>query len=400
MRKSWLCLLSMWISLGLVAQSGFEGGYYITNEGERVSCLIRNKDWGFNPRQFKYKTGAENKIITASIASIREFGIGTTHKYQRFIVAFDRTTDNIDKLSLEKEPVNVQDTVFLKVLVEGKASLYYYENGELRRFFMKLEDQPIQQLVYKSYLTENRQVARNESYKQQLAASLQCRDQVPAAEYKYEKKDMVRVFNNYNNCSGGSSTDLTALQGKASFHIALRPGIKFSSFKISRPAAPPVDPNPTHVNFKDQTGFRFGLEAEFVLPMNKNKVSIIFEPTYQYYNSVSTTPAHPATIKYSSLELPIGVRYTFAPERTKSFFFNLQYSPDLAFNSKIDFQNAGSSNLELKPGGTFNLGLGARIKQKYSAELRIAGGRDLAKTNFAWTSNYMSFSFVLGYRLN
>ncbi len=400
MRKSWLWLLSIWFCTDLGAQSGFESGYYITDQGERVSCLIRNKDWGFNPHQFRYKMGPEKGTLTASIASVREFGIGTTHKYQRFIVEFDRTTEDIDKLSLEKEPVNIPDTVFLKVLVEGKASLYLYENGELRRFFMKLGDQPIQQLVYKSYLTENRQVARNETYKQQLAATLQCGNVVSAAAYKYEKREMARLFNNYNSCSGGSSNDYTALQGKSSFHIALRPGIKFASFKISRPAAPPVDPNPTHINFKDQTGFRFGVEAEFVLPMNKNKMSIIFEPTYQYYNSVSTTPSHPATIKYSSLELPVGVRYTIAPEGKASFFFNVQYSPDLAFNSKIDFQNSGSSDLELKPGGSFNFGLGVRIKQKYSAELRIAGGRDLAKTSFAWTSNYTSFSFVLGYRLN
>lgn len=399
MRKSSLWLFAMCVYSGIQAQSGFESGYYITDLGERVNCLIRNKDWGFNPRQFKYKLGTDEKTLTASVDAVREFGIGTTHKYQRFFVAFDRTTDDIDKLSLVADPVNLADTVFLKVLVEGKANLYLYESGGVRRFFLKMDDQPIQQLVYKSYLTENRQVARNETYKEQLAVSLQCGEMVSSDAYKYEKRDMVRIFNRYNRCLGGSSNDFTVQQGKSSFHITIRPGVKFSGFRVSRPAAPPVDPNPTHIHFKDQAGLRFGMEAEFVLPMNNNKMSIIFEPTYQYYNSVSTTPSQPATTRYRSLELPVGVRYTVAPQAKVSFFFNLQYSHDLAFNSKIDFQNAGSSDLELKPGDTFCFGLGALINQKYNAELRIHGSRDLSKTNFAWTSNYSSFSFVLGYRL-
>lgn len=400
MLKNWITLvivLNCSLSFG---QSGFENGYFISDNGEKVNCLIRNKDWGYNPKQFKYKNNADETSLTGTIANIKEFGIGNTHKYQRFIVAFDRTTEEIDKLGLEKEPINILDTIFLRVLVEGPASLYYFESGELRRFFIQKENQPIEQLVYKTYITENRLVARNEYYKQQLLTALDCSNRLPVADLKYEKRELVRAFTIYNQCTGKGSSDLSSLQGKASFNLSIRPGMKFSNFKVSRPASPPVDPNPTNITFKDQTGFRFGIEAEFVLPVNKNKMSIIFEPTFQYYKSTSITAAHPASINYSSLELPIGVRFTFAPEAKTSFFMNFLYSSDLSFNSKIKFQNAGAKDIELKPGGAFCLGAGARIKKRYSAELRIISGRDLTKTNFVWSSNYSYAGLVLGYKIN
>lgn len=400
MRQLFSVLTALFFFTTLMAQSGFESGYFITENGSKVTCFIRNKDWGNNPRQFKYKSNAdEEAILIGSIASVREFGIGNTQKYRKFIVAIDRTTEDIDKLGFEKEPINVSDTIFLKVLVEGKASLYSFESGELRRFFMQIGDEPIQQLVYKSYLTENRLVARNESYKQQLAAALQCGNTLYPENLKYEKRELSRAFTHYNQCSGGTNSDFSSISGKTSVHLTIRPGIKFASFKISRPPAPPVDPNSLNIGFKDQSGFRFGFETELVLPVNKNNLSFIFEPTYQNYRSTSTNPAHPASIRYSSLELPLGLRYTFNPKAKGSFFLNFLYSQDISFDSRIKFENIGYSDLELKPGGAFSFGAGAKIRNRYHVELRLTNGRDLIKTSAIWSSNYSFAGLIVGYTI-
>lgn len=397
--KKYLIVLLLTVSvLNASAQGGFEAGYFITNSGEKINCLIRNKDWGYNPRTFKYRTSENSETLTGDITSVTEFGTGNAQKYKRFTVAFDRTTDEIDKLSMEREPVNTTDTIFLRVVVEGKASLYIYESGELRRFFIQINDEQVQQLVYKSYLANNNQVAKNEAYKQQLQVLLQCGNDLNTKELKYEKRELAKIFTSYNNCSGAVFKDYTVRTEKSHFNINIRPGIKFAALKATRGPIPPVDPNLVNISFKDQTTFRIGIEAEFILPINKNKTSIICEPTFQYFNSVSTTTNQPATVKYTSLEIPIGFRYTFIPYGNSTVFINALYATEIAFNSKIDFPN--STDLILKPGGSFSFGAGMKIKQKYSAELRAGGGKDLLKTSASWSSNYSYFSLVFGYKIN
>ena len=42
------------------------------------------------------------------------------------------------------------------------------------------------------------------------------------------------------------------------------------------------------LKFDSNTNVSLGIEAEFILPFNKNKWAIIFEPTYQYYKTEKT----------------------------------------------------------------------------------------------------------------
>jgi hypothetical protein len=40
-----------------------------------------------------------------------------------------------------------------------------------------------------------------------------------------------------------------------------------------------------NAKFDNKISFRIGLEAEFILPFNKNKWAVFAEPTYQYYKT-------------------------------------------------------------------------------------------------------------------
>ena len=42
--------------------------------------------------------------------------------------------------------------MFLKVLIEGKATLYYYEESNIQKFYYTLDKGNITPLVYKQYL--------------------------------------------------------------------------------------------------------------------------------------------------------------------------------------------------------------------------------------------------------
>lgn len=396
MKKLLLILLPCLTNLSVFSQPGYENGYLITDKGEKINCLIRNRDWGYNPNSIRYKLSPDAAVQTAGIDQITEFAIGTTHKYKRFIVDYDRTVEEIAKLGMEREPINIRDTVFLKVLVEGKSSLYIYENGDLRRFFIQSGNGEVEQLVYKLYLTQGGQVSVNDSYKNQMASLLTCENSPSISDLKYETKELARAVRAHNSCNGGAVTDYATRHVKSSFHLTVRPGIRVSAFNATGTPSTPLGNDPRKYNFEDKITIRFGVEAEFVLPLNKNKWSVLIEPTYQYYKANSTTPDNTTVIDYESVELPVSVRYTFRPDLPTTVFLNLGYCPDLEMNSKINF--ASDPDLVIKTGSNFVAGGGVRFKNKYSFELRANGGRSLLQTYSFWRSNFSSFSVILGYK--
>jgi Outer membrane protein beta-barrel domain len=398
MKKLLWVLFACLSAFSAFSQAGFENGYLINDKGEKINCLIRNRDWGYNPKSIRYKLGPDASVQTATIEHISEFGVGTTHKYKRFVVEYDQSVEEISKLRMERDPINILDTVFLKVLVEGKSSLYIYENGEVRRFFIQSGNGPAEQLVYKFYLTPAGQVSVNDSYKHQMASLLTCENSPSVTDLKYETKELSRAVRAHNSCNGGTVTDYSTRHLKSSFQLSVRPGVRISTFNATGTPSSPLGTDPRKYNFEDKVAVRFGVEAEFVLPLHKTKWSILIEPTYQYYKANSTSPDQSTLVDYESIELPISARYTFNPSSPTTVFLNLGYCPDLEMNSKINFAN--DPDLEIKTGSNFVAGGGIRFKSKFTCELRVNGGRSLLQTYSFWRSNFSSASLIVGYRFH
>ncbi|MFP5304051.1 hypothetical protein R2R70_23005, partial [Cobetia sp. SIMBA_158] len=77
-----------------------------------------------------------------------------------------------------------------------KASLLYYENGNLRRFFFTSNTDEVKQLVYKSYYINQSQIAYNEDFKKQLAEVLNCGiDNKEIQILNYNAKSLTKIFN-------------------------------------------------------------------------------------------------------------------------------------------------------------------------------------------------------------
>ena len=143
------------------------------------------------------------------------------------------------------------------------------------------------------------------------------------------------------------------------------------------------------------------------MPFNKNKWSLIIEPTYQYYKAEKTKETTAlqggeATAKadYKSIELPIGFRHYFFLKNNSKIFINASYLMDFALNSKIEFvRKDGSqlSSLDIKSGSTIALGVGGKLHDKYSIEFRYLIGRNIRKENIYIDSSYATASLILGY---
>ena len=388
------------------SQISFEKGYYIDDTNTRVNCLIKNADWKNNPIEFEYKLQENGDPQIATIKSVKEFGIGNTLKYVRSIVNIDRSSESIMNLSRVKDPVFKEEELFLKVLVDSKASLYHYFQGNLERYFFNVENSNIEQLIFKKYKSPENKVGENNDFRRQLWVELKCPD-FKMGDYeglKYKKNDLVRFFTQYNACRNNEFIDFAAQQKRTGLKLALRPRFNNSTLEVHSTNFAYND-----FDFESKLGFGLGLEVEFILPFNKNKWAIAIEPTYQSFKSEKSTEMDNvsggsliAYVDYSSIEVPISLRhYMYLGENSK-IFINASYIFDLNKKSSIEFRrNDGSifEELELRPGTNLAFGIGYKQNDRYSLELRYQTDRNIISNYTFWGSEYKTLSLILGYTL-
>lgn len=174
MLKPIITLLAILFTLNSFAQITFDQGYFINDKNEKIDCWIKNIDWRNNPTKFQYKLSEKAKSKTATIESVKEFGIDNFSKYQRFDIYIDRSSKEIEDMSSSREPEFKKEQLFLKILVDGRATLFLYQEKNFKRYFIKTIDAEIEQLVFKKYKTYENQVKENRQYLVQLRDQLKC----------------------------------------------------------------------------------------------------------------------------------------------------------------------------------------------------------------------------------
>lgn len=94
-------------------------------------------DWFNNPDNINVRLNENGDTKNLSIDQIKEFGIYNTSKYVRVKVKMDRSSEIADKISSKRNSIFNEELLFLNVLVEGDATLYLYEDHNLKRFFFQ-----------------------------------------------------------------------------------------------------------------------------------------------------------------------------------------------------------------------------------------------------------------------
>ena len=406
MKKQLLCLLTIILCLNCYSQIRFEKGYYLDNSNQKTECLILNIDWKNNPTEFEYKLSENSKSEKTTLKTVKEFSIYNISKYIRSTVNIDRSSENSEDLSKERNPIFKEEELFLKVLVEGKSNLYEYTEGNLIRYFYTKENSKIEQLVFKSYTTTESEIVKNNQYRQQLWNDLKCPNinlsRIESIDYT--KKDLVRFFTEYSECNNSSLTNFESKQKQDLFNLTLRPRLNSSSLSIENNNS---FSNNKGADFGNNLGFGFGIEAEYILPFNKNKWAIAIEPLYQKFKSEKTTIASNVTggiiiakVDFSSIEVPVSVRHYFFLNNSSKIFANISYTFDFKLNSSLDFKRADNSNyssLEIKARNFFSIGMGYKLKDKYSIEIRYQPSGGILEEYQNWNSDFKSVSIIFGY---
>lgn len=391
--------------LSAYAQVEFEKGYFIDASNQRIECLIRNLDWRNNPTKFDYKLSMETPVQEASIMTVREFGIVGVSKYVRNTVEIDRSSIDIQSLSGKRNPEFQEEQLFLKVLVEGKASLYMYLEGNFIRFFYRTNDSVAKQLIYKQYWADG-SIGHNNYFRQQLLEQLSCPSIVvnDIKNTNYRKKDLESLFVKYNKCVNAHYITYQPPKRENVFNLSIRPGVTFSDLFVENKTIS------KEYDFGSQFSFRYGIEAEFMLPFSTKKWSFIMEPTYQHYESHLTEKTastfggeREAIVNYNSIDLPLGFRHYFFLNDDVKFFANASYVLSFDVNSTLKFSTSDYSevynSLNISPRRNLAFGFGCNYLDKYSMEARLSTGREILGDYLVWNSSYRALSVIFGYSI-
>jgi hypothetical protein len=390
-----IVLLLLLVSFPIFAQINFESGYYTNNNNSKTECLIRNIGWYKNPTGIEYKWNENDVSKTASISEIKEFSIGNSSKYKRFKLKIDRSTSDINQLSFERNPIYSEETLLLKVLVEGEANLYEYQDVNLVRFFMSTGNhETAEQLVFKEYKTEgSTEINENNFYKQQLLNNLKS-DKLNLNDFKvitYKKQELVDLFLKFNTSKETKTTTFESKKDQSSVNFKVIAGVNATFLDFGNNISSTAD-----YTFKTKTVFTIGFEVENIFSFNQNKWSLFTNPNFQSYKKTElNTKNQSIEADYKFIELPLGVRY----------FMFLNKKSQLFIDAGVAFSITSKSNLRysgqvLDISNSTNVFTGVGFKSgRYDIELRYNLSKGILGEYQSWKSNYNSIGILLGYKL-
>lgn len=322
-RFGWIALSFVLITSSCLAQITFKKGYFIDKDGNKTECLIKDVDWKNSPSSFAYKLTEEASSQKMSTDGVKEFAAGDT-KYIRADVKYDQSPQDLRKLNSSSSPDWVDASVLLRVVVEGKATLYHYNTSDLSLLFLSVNKGPIEQLVYKSYTTTSREyilnnlltdlpmIGNNQLYLSQLRGKVRCEGMAPITlqRYPYQVRPISRLVKEFNSCSGGPVTEEKNKQ--KSFSFSLAPGVDFTNALGQR--------GTVTTDFGDDVTLRLGADLQFALPLQKGKWTIIFTPAYQSFKGMAKSGRG---LEYQLIEFPFGVRHRFFLSEKSWIFVNV-----------------------------------------------------------------------------
>ena len=359
----------------LLAQKEFEPGYIIMNN-VKTECLIKNAGWIQSPEsiEFKYHENADIRIADAE--AIDEFHIyETEYKYvsRNFQFAYN---------------IPAKDH-FLKVLLEGKASLFYYSSYVGTLYYFEVNDENLTLLHHKTDIHGRKEYDRSR-FRAQLFESLKC-DDLPQSRFRdlnYRANDLIKLFTDYNNCENTESINYHAIKKKGKFNLFLKAGTGILE------TAELLRTHPNNIS-KFQTKMKIGVEAEYVLPFKNNKLGAFVGSSYSshYAEGVFWYPkefpyhgARDMEFDYNMIEFSFGVRFYsyFSPEHRIYGSVSYSYANTLGGNAKAyyvdfetDFYGYPEDSFELEDteyGKTKypSFGIGYRYKNKFGLELNYS----------------------------
>jgi hypothetical protein len=299
-----LAIFSSW-TLCVFAQTDFRSGYIISHDGDTLYGLLDYREASRKYRVCAFKTSAE--------AQAKEF---TPEQIQAY--RFLRSRLFVSK-SIQVDG-NRDQLVFMEVLVEGRMSLFRHGNA----FFVSKDDSVLYKLTNerRERIKNGRRVIVTSNRYLGLLNFLMsdCPKMKSAIQpMNLSERKLTELVAAYNACRDAPAITYKSQLPYVRAAVGIMGGISVSDMEISGD-----DPEYEHLQgpFEPSQSPLIGLSVDLSSPRMNQRISFYASLMYQrsrFYSyrmvhGTYYTNRHYVTIEMASLQLPIGVKYTF-PER-------------------------------------------------------------------------------------
>lgn len=148
--SGFLLLLLMLASSKLLAQTNFIEGLIVTDVGDTLYGKIDFRDWSKNPTSIDFIEEGRDVVQNLIPGNIKEFNVGI-NRYLSRKVSIDLTPLKVSART-ETPVTSMERTVFLKVLVLGKLSLYSYRHNRVN-FYLEEEGRITELISHQAAVT-------------------------------------------------------------------------------------------------------------------------------------------------------------------------------------------------------------------------------------------------------
>jgi len=153
------CLLLIagvaFLPLFSAAQTNFQPGVIVNLKGDTVRGTIDFRDWENSPNSITFKSDGAAAPQKFNGGQIKYFSVAVGHleAFEGYVGPISTDNTDINRLSIGKDSSTRTDTIFLRVLQDGKKlKLLTYTDAQKTRFFIaeNFEDKPAE-LTYRIY---------------------------------------------------------------------------------------------------------------------------------------------------------------------------------------------------------------------------------------------------------
>lgn len=342
-----LCILFFIINQ-LNAQDNFIQGYLVNKNNDSITGLIHFSDWDKNPNVIRFKSDLQSDEVKYKPLEILAFSVADDI-YQSAIVEVETSPWDLQAINEYAAFSFRTDTVFLRILVSGDKSLYYYKPNIGKEQFYLGKDNGYELLLYKEYIKVvdgHRNKVENNKYKGQLIYYLKDCPKITqiVSSIDYVEKSLLSVFKEYNSCLG-QNLNVHDEKKKTTLKWCVIAGISITSVIFEGDKHPIL----TEMDFSKSNNVTFGGLVDVVFRGNQGKWSLNNELIWSSYEtSASYTDIkspdvydiYDINISMGYLKLNTMIRFRY-PINALSIFANLGISNGIAIkNSSSAIKNS------------------------------------------------------------
>ena len=385
--KKILLVTSLLLNGMLFAQSNYQSGYVIKNNGDTLRGFIDTREWTVSPKFIKFKTtNDDNKFIEFYPNTINGFKVGDDEYYLSFIGQISLNSIKFNDLSYVVDTTKKLDSVFIKQIVSGNNLSLYNLIDEIKTRYLIAEknQQPFELEYYKIFKEYQdpspNNVSTNTAYAGNISTNARYKGQLLllATKYKptfnkvvdiinnasYSQDDFEQIVNNLND---------NQVKSKSKFHFRPYIGLGINSTTTNITKSDNFNNNQTFTS----SGFTptFNLGIDFFNNPNVQQFIVRTDFTFSY-----TKP------KFSN--------FTFYPTSASNQIYTLnQYTYTFALKLIYNFYNKQNLKIFISGGIGFNY---ANYSNNHLSYIDIYNRPQNEESIFNYGSYYTSYSFEFG----